>query len=176
MNWKFIFEITYVESNFKSLFVLIDVLMFFVVDVIWSIVCDLFNEINETIEIIWFAIVRSFYENWKFLTIDNSSVIVTNVLFFKNRSNFFYITSLILRKKTIECFFDDRSRFRNVDFSFLSKMIISMWTFVIICDVEFKIIVNCCKFSIVNCEIFFVIFCCNLMNILKINFHVESFL
>ena len=46
----------------------------------------------------------------------------------------------------------------------------------IIYDVEFEIIINCCEFAIVNYEIFFVIFCCNLMNMLKINFYVKLFL
>ena len=90
------FEVTYVKSNFKSLFVF-NVSTFFVVDVIWSIVYDSLDEIKKVIEMIWFAIVRSLYENWKFLTIDDSNVIVTNVLFFENRSNFFDITSLIFR-------------------------------------------------------------------------------
>ena len=44
------FEITYVESNFKSSFDSIDVSMFFNVDMIWSIVCNLFNEIDEIIK------------------------------------------------------------------------------------------------------------------------------
>ena len=34
MNLKFMFEITYVKSNFKSLFDLINVSKFFVIDVI----------------------------------------------------------------------------------------------------------------------------------------------
>ena len=50
MNLKFMFEITYVKSNFKLLFDLIDVSMFFVINIIWSIVCDLFNEINKIVE------------------------------------------------------------------------------------------------------------------------------
>ena len=50
MNLKFMFEVTYVELNFKSLFDSIDVSIFFYIDMIWSIVCDLFDEINEIIE------------------------------------------------------------------------------------------------------------------------------
>ena len=50
MNLKFMFEITYVKSNFKSLFDSINELMFFIVDVILSIVCDLFCETDEIVE------------------------------------------------------------------------------------------------------------------------------
>ena len=50
MNLKFMFEITYVKSSFKSLFNSINKLMFFIINIILLIVCDLFCEINEIVE------------------------------------------------------------------------------------------------------------------------------
>ena len=50
MNLKFMFEITYAKSSFKSLFDLINESMLFIVDVILSIICDLLCEIDEIIE------------------------------------------------------------------------------------------------------------------------------